>query len=228
MANILTHKTPMKFTKPSSRVLDPMETMSEVLFGLIMALSFTLTVGIVTADNIKIQTMLLAALGCNLAWGIIDAGVYLLTRVNEQGRKILSLRALRKASDSETARSLIADAMPPLLASTLSAEQMDSMWHRLRQLPVSSQRPQLTKRDGIAALGVCLLSFLSTFPIVIPFMLIGDGRLALRASNAIAIAMLFVCGYAFGHRCGLRPWATGLSMVAFGCVLVGVAIALGG
>ncbi len=182
----------------------------------------------VTADKIKIQTMLLAALGCNLAWGIIDAGVYLMTRVNERSRKSLSLRALREVSDPATARSLIADAMPPLLASVASPEQLESMWHGLRQLPDSAQRPQLTKRDGVAALGVCLLSFLSTFPIVIPFMLISDGRSALRASNTIAIAMLFVCGYAFGHRSGLKPWATGLSMVAFGCALVGVAIALGG
>jgi VIT1/CCC1 family predicted Fe2+/Mn2+ transporter len=218
----------MQLRKPLSRILDPMETISEVMFGLIMALSFTLTVGVVTADNIKIQTMLFAALGCNLAWGIIDGGVYLMTRVNERGRKILLLQALREASDSETARNLIADAMPPLLASVLPPEQLEPMWHRLRQLPDSSQRPQLTKRDAIGALSVCLLGFLSTFPIVIPFMLIADGRTALRASNVVAIAMLFVCGYAFGYRSGLRPWATGLATVAFGCVLVGVAIALGG
>jgi VIT1/CCC1 family predicted Fe2+/Mn2+ transporter len=73
-----------------------------------------------------------------------------------------------------------------------------------------------------------LLSFVSTFPIVIPFILIGDARLALRFSNAVAIAMLFVCGYAFGRCAGFRPWATGLLMVAIGAALVGVAIALGG
>jgi VIT1/CCC1 family predicted Fe2+/Mn2+ transporter len=55
-----------------------------------------------------------------------------------------------------------------------------------------------------------------------------DARLALRVSNAVAIVMLFFCGYAFGYRSGLRPWATGLSMVALGGALVGVAIALGG
>jgi VIT1/CCC1 family predicted Fe2+/Mn2+ transporter len=77
-------------------------------------------------------------------------------------------------------------------------------------------------------LGLCLLSFLSTFPIVIPFIFISDARLALRVSNAVAIVMLFCCGYAFGCRSGIRPWAAGLSMVAFGSALVGVAIAPGG
>jgi hypothetical protein len=44
----------------------------------------------------------------------------------------------------------------------------------------------------------------------------------------IMALMLFVCGYAFGRCAGFRPWATGLSMVAIGAALVGVAIALGG
>jgi hypothetical protein len=40
--------------------------------------------------------------------------------------------------------------------------------------------------------------------------------------------MLFLCGYAFGICAGLRPWAMGLSMIAIGGALVGIAIALGG
>jgi VIT1/CCC1 family predicted Fe2+/Mn2+ transporter len=76
------------------------------------------------------------------------------------------------------------------------------------------------RSDGLGAIGICLLSFLSTFPIVIPFILIGDTRLALRLSNVVAIAMLLVCGYAFGRCAGFRPWVTGLSMVALGAALV--------
>jgi VIT1/CCC1 family predicted Fe2+/Mn2+ transporter len=88
--------------------------------------------------------------------------------------------------------------------------------------------PRLTTRDGIGAIGIYLLSFLSTFPIVIPFIFVNDVRLSLRISNAVACAMLFVCGYAFGQRAGFRPWAMGLAMVAVGGALVGVAIVLGG
>jgi VIT1/CCC1 family predicted Fe2+/Mn2+ transporter len=210
------------------RVLDPIERISELLFGIIMALTFTLTVGIATADDLKVRTMLLAALGCNLAWGLIDAGVYLLTQLHHQGRKIQALRALRAAPDLATAQRLIADALPPLLASALAPDQLEAMRQRLHQMPGPPEQPRLAKRDWWGALAVCLLSFLSTFPIVIPFIFIGDARWALRASNAVAIAMLFVCGWAFGHRAGLRPWAAGLAMVAAGGAFVGVAIALGG
>jgi hypothetical protein len=40
--------------------------------------------------------------------------------------------------------------------------------------------------------------------------------------------MLFLCGFIFGRYSGFRPVAMGLSMVALGGALVGVAIALGG
>jgi hypothetical protein len=213
---------------PFKRVLDPMERISETLFGLIMALTFTCTLGVATADSIKVHTMLFGALGCNLAWGVIDAGVYLLARINDRGRKLLTLRAMREASDAETAQQIIADALPPLLASVVPLEQLELMRQKLQQLPEPSGRPRPTKRDWIGAMGLFWLSFLSTFPIVIPFVFMSDARMALRVSNAIAIGMLFFCGYAFGYRSGLRPWVAGLSLVAFGSALVGAAIALGG
>jgi hypothetical protein len=210
------------------RVLDPMERISETLFGLIMALTFICSLGVATAGDIKIQTMLIGALGCNLAWGIVDGGLYLLARINDQGRNILTLRALRQAPDPETARRVIANALPPELASVLPAEQLELMRHELQRLPEPSERPRLTRRDWIGALGLCLLSFLATFPVVIPFIFLSDARFALRVSYAIAIVMVFCCGYAFGYHSGLRPWAAGLSMVVVGSALVSVAVALGG
>jgi hypothetical protein len=213
--------------KSADRILEPMDRISEVLFGLIMALTFTLTLGVVTADTIQVRTMLLAALGCNLAWGIIDASVLLMARFNQRGRSAMQLRAMRAAADISDAHRIIAEALPPLLASALRPEQLELIRQRLLHLS-KAEGPRLTKRDWLGAIGICLLSFLSTFPIVIPFLLIGDARLALRLSNAVAIAMLFVCGYAFGRCAGFRPWTTGLSMVAIGAALVGVAIALGG
>ena len=184
--------------------------------------------GVEIGDEIKVRTMLIAALGCNLAWGIIDAGVYLITRINNESRKVATLGALRDAAGSGEARRILADALHPMLASSLSEEQLDLLRGKLRKMPGLPERARLTGRDALGALAVCLLCFLSTFPIALPFLLIDDGRTALRASNAVAVAMLFLCGYAFGYRSGLAPWTTALLMVAFGAAMVGVAIALGG
>ena len=210
------------------RVLDPMERISETLFGLIMSLTFICSLGIASAGNVNIRTMLIGALGCNLAWGIVDGGLFLLARINDRGIKLLTLRAVRQAPDTETARRVIADALPTPLASIIPPEQLELMRQKLLQSPETCARPKLMKRDWIGALGLCCVSFLSTFPVVIPFIFVSDPKLALRVSYAVAIVMLFCCGYAFGYHSGLRPWAAGLSMVAFGSALVAVAVALGG
>ena len=209
-------------------ILEPMDRIAETLFGVIMALTFTCTLGAQIGDDIKVRTMLIAALGCNLAWGIIDAGVYLITQINIESRKVTTLGALRDAADSDSARRILADALHPVLASNVSEEQLDALRGKLQQMPALPERARLTKRDVLGALAVCLLCFISTFPIALPFLLIDDGRTALRASNAVAVAMLFLCGYAFGYRSGLPPLTTALAMVAFGAAMVGVAIALGG
>src|SRR5262249_53693150 len=139
--------------KSSDRILEPMDRISEVLFGLIMALTFTLTLGVVTADRIQVRTMLLAALGSNLAWRIIAAGAFLMARFNQRGRNVMQLRAVRTAADIADAHRIIADALPPVLASALPPDQLELMRQRVLKLP-EPERPQLTKRDALGAMGI--------------------------------------------------------------------------
>jgi len=213
-------------SKWPERVLDPMDRISEVLFGLIMVLTFTCTLGVATATNIEVRAMLVGALGCNLAWGIIDGGVYLIARLSERGRAILSWRAVRDANIGDAGR-IVADALPPPVASVLDPAQLELIRQKLSQSPEPA-RPHLTRSDWLGAVGICLLSFLSTFPVVIPFLLFAEARLALRVSNAVAIAMLFLCGFMLGRYAGFRPMSMGLCVVALGGAMVAVAIALGG
>jgi VIT family len=214
--------------KASKHFLDPIDRISEVFFGLIMVLTSTGTLSVLTAGRVEIKTMIMSALGCNLAWGIIDAGMFLMGRLEERGRIRLTLFAVRQSTDPDTAKRAIIDAMPELLASALSQDDLESVRLKLLRLPEPPRRPGFTKDDWLCALGVCLLVFISTLPVVIPFLFVGNAHSALRVSNAVAIVMLFLCGYAFARCTGLRPWFTGLAMVAIGAVLVGVAIALGG
>jgi len=215
-------------TNPSERLLDPMERISEVLFGLIMVLTVTCSFSAAEADRRQVRDMLLASVGCNLAWGSIDAVFYLLSRFSERGRGILALRALRKAANLKEAKAVLCAFLPPLLASALTPTEFDLMHQRLNELPEPPSRPQLNRDDWLAACGVFLLVFLSIFPVVIPFLFVSDAKLALRISNGIAILMLFISGYAFGRHAGRRPWLTGIAMVIIGSVLVGITIGAGG
>jgi hypothetical protein len=96
------------FGRSSKRVLDPIDRVSEVLFGLIMVLTFTGSLSVAEVGRESIRTMLIGALGCNLAWGIIDGVFYLMGCLAEKGRGVLAFRAVRKATDPKKAQRLIA------------------------------------------------------------------------------------------------------------------------
>ena len=102
------------------------------------------------------------------------------------------------------------------------------MRRRLIQLPAPPERARLGKDEWLGSLGVFLIVFVSTFPVVIPFVFMQSVGPALRVSNAIAILMLFLTGYAFGSMTGRRPWLVGIAMVVLGSMLVGMTMALGG
>jgi len=212
----------------SKRVLEPNDRIAEVLFGLIMVLTFTGSLSVAEADRAEVRAMLIGALGCNLAWGLIDAVLYLMGSLSGKGTGLRMFRAVREASDPNMARHLIADALPPVVASVMEPAELETMRQRLTQLPEPPARVRLRKDDWFGALGIFLLVFVSTFPVVIPFIVMHDVGPALRVSNAIAIVLLFVLGYAFGRNAARHPWGMGISMVALGTSLVGMTIALGG
>jgi len=81
--------------------LDPDESLGEILAGLIMVLTFTLAAGVMSRGGQDgVRTLLFAAVGCNLAWGIIDAAFYLIACLTEHGRHAVLLRGVQQATDA--------------------------------------------------------------------------------------------------------------------------------
>jgi len=219
---------PDESIKSSKQVLEPHERISEVLFGLIMVLTFTGSLSVAEAGRGEVRTMLIGALGCNIAWGIIDGVLYLMGCLAEKGRDLKTYRAVRKATDPQKAQQLIAHALPSVLASVVQPAELEAMRQRLEKLPEPPERARLDGSDWWGALGVFLLVFLSTFPVTIPFIFMQSAMTAMRVSNAVAIAMLFITGVAYGRCVGRSPWVFGISMVVLGSVLVALTMALGG
>ncbi len=215
-------------TVATRRVLEPIERVSEVLFGLIMVLTFTGALSVAEAGRADVREMLIGALGCNLAWGIIDAVFYLMACLADKGRDLATFLAVRRATDQREAQRLIAGALPPLVASVLAPAELASLHQRLKELPEPPGLARLSWNDWKGGLGVLLFVFLTTFPVVLPFVFLQDVAPALRISNVIAIALLAASGAIFGRITGRSPWVAGIGMVIFGALLVAVTIALGG
>src|SRR5262245_60992529 len=141
---------------PVRGVLEPNERISEVLFGLIMALTFTGSLSVAEAGREDVRTMLIGALGCNLAWGIIDAVFYLMARLAESGSGQMTLRSVQTTNDPEIARRLISGAIPDVVAGILEPAELEQMHQRLRKLPSPPSRPWLSRSDWLGAAGVFL------------------------------------------------------------------------
>jgi hypothetical protein len=210
------------------RVLEPVERISEFLFGLIMVLTLTCTFNASGASRGSVRTLLMEALGCNVAWGMIDAFFYLLNSFGQKGHGVALLGQLRRTSDPVEARRIVADELPPLVASLLEPHEIESLRGKLTQIPESTAWPRLAEEDWLGALGVFLLVFLSLFPVVVPFIFVSNVGLALRISNGVALVLLFLAGCSFGRFTHSNPWRAGFAMVILGVAVVGVAILLGG
>jgi hypothetical protein len=217
-----------QWKKKYSTPLDPIDRLSEVIFGLIMVLTFTCSVGAATAGKEDIRTMLWGALGCNTAWGIVDACMVLMATLFERGTGLGLLHALRKSSDPNLANQIIRQSLSPLVSEYISPKAIDDLRSKLAALPDPPRKAFFAWQDIKNALLVFILVFLSTFPVTVPFIFIREPILALRVSNGIAVGLLFTTGIFLGRKTGYRPFSMGLIFAVLGAILVYMTIALGG
>ena len=208
--------------------LSTVDRINEVLFGLIMVLTFTCSISAATAGHEELSTVLWSALGCNVAWGFIDALMYLFSVLLERGETFARVRGIRSAESEAVANRTIKEMMPALLAHVITEAQLSSIAGEIRNLPEAPSKVALTLKDLRQAVAIFLIVFLSTFPVTIPFILIHQVDVAMRVSNAVALILLFLAGVYLGRQTGRNRLVTGLAFAVMGSVLVSATIALGG
>ncbi len=216
---------PSKIIPP---VLEPIDRLIEVLCGLVMVLTFTSSLSVAEAGQADVRQMLAAAIGCNLAWGIIDAIVYLMNCLARRGHDLRLWHRLRDSKDAAEIQEILRRRLPAPVAAALEPSEMMGLHRRLLEQPEPPCHPKLTRDEWLGSVGIFLLVTISTFPVVLPFLFVGDPKVALRLSNAIAVISLFFTGFYFAKHSSHRPWKFGLIVVVLGTLLTGVAMALGG
>jgi VIT1/CCC1 family predicted Fe2+/Mn2+ transporter len=216
------------FIYSSRRALEPKDRIAEILLGLIVAITYTGSLSVGDAGRDDTRRMLLGALGCNLAGGVIDGLMFLMGRLSDRGNAIRALLAVRQSADPREAHGLIAALLPPLVTATLGPAEYEAMRQKMLLMPAPPSHSRLGGKDWLGALAVLLWMFVITLPVAVPFIFMHEVSRAMRFSNAIAIVLLFLAGCAFGRITKYPAWLAGLAMVAIGCVLVFVTIMCGG
>ena len=194
-------------------------------------LTFTLTAGFAVGEGEgKARELLIAAIGCNLAWGVIDGAMYVIGSLLERSRRERDLARGRSAPDEAAAFDVIARYFENTLARFATDEERVRFYGVVREAARRKppERMRLHREDvygGFASF--CLLVF-TTIPAVIPFLLIDAPHRALRVLNVLMVALLFLVGLQWGRHAYVNRWPAGFAFLATGIVLVGIAIALGG
>lgn len=214
--------------KKTPPILDPLDRNAEILFGLFMCLTFTGTLSVATAGREDVRTMMIAAIGCNAAWGLVDGAMYILRSLVTRGRMAHVSRTVRRARTAAEGRALIADELDPLFVRAMGEEGVERMRSAVIAAPEPPARPRPQWKEVRAAIAIFCLVFFSTFPVVLPFVFIHEIQTAKRVSAAVAIVLLFACGYTWGKYAGQSPLRVGAVMVLLGLVIEAVVIALGG
>jgi hypothetical protein len=214
------------------RYLDPASRLGEILFGLIMVLTVTLTAGL-TADSGRagVRHLLVAAVSCNLAWGFIDAVMYVMDCMTERSARARLFRKVQTAVDRADALEVIRRQVEPHLQYLDRETHREAVYAAILEeasdvKPVMTTR--ITREDVHGAIACFWLVVLSCLPAAVPFLVFSSPPRALRVSNVLLIAMLFLVGQKWADYINASRLTTGLALVAIGLCLVGVAVLLGG
>jgi hypothetical protein len=211
-----------------SAVLNPVDRISEVLFGLIMVLSFTGAISASTDAREDVRELLWAALGCNVAWGLVDAIMYLMNVGIERGHSITVIKKIHASKNSDESGEILKSEISPALAGIMTTKELNELGDRLKKLPEPSKKHLITTGDVWAGVQIFLLVFLCTFPVALPFAIFENLEVAMRVSNGVALLLLFIGGFMLAGYAGFRRGLTAIAYVLIGVLLVALTVALGG
>ncbi|MCP3719955.1 VIT1/CCC1 transporter family protein [Paraburkholderia sp. CNPSo 3281] len=221
---------PAGHAEPERRapILNTVDRVCEICFGLFMALTFVGAVKAVTAGEDEGYKMFFAALGCNLAWGLADAVMYLVRTLADRGQRLKLAQTVKREQDQAVAVRVLRDALPEKLEPLVEDADLERIRARLAAALTLPPRANFVRGDFVGALGIFLLVVLGTFPVALPFLVVRDVTTALIASRVLTLVMLFIAGFALGRYTGAGATKAGIAMIALGILLTMAIIKLGG
>jgi hypothetical protein len=221
----LTHQEDVETREP---VLDTVDRVSELCFGLFMALTFVGAVSVATAGEDAGRKMLYTALGCNLAWGLVDAVMFLVRTLANRGRRLTLALTVKNEPNAATGVRALRNALSKSMKTLVADTELELIRARIVATTTLPRRPRLLLEDYIGAAGIFVIVVLSTLPVALPFVLLKDVSTALIVSRVLTLAMLFGSGIALGRHAGFGGWRAGFAMMTLGIALTMAIIALGG
>jgi VIT1/CCC1 family predicted Fe2+/Mn2+ transporter len=215
---------------PLFNVLSPSVSLAELVYGLVTALAVTNTLRYAFEGQPNANFLIvMAALGANLAWGIADGFIYLLSSTVENRRVYSDAKELRQFDD-ETARSTILADLSGTMVHTLEDHEkkiiVDTVHSSLKRSNL--HHVHLKKVDYVGAVACVLLSLTAALPIILPHLFTTDAVFANLVGNIIGLIIMFILGVIWARMVKEPLVKSGLIMFSIGLIILTVVILFGG
>lgn len=222
-----------------TRTVAPLDIVVEAIYTVLIVMTFTMAVKIlddsahagIPLDAALLSRLVVATLGCAVAWGLIDGVMYVFVSLAERAETTRLYRMIQNATSPEAGVRLAAEDLEDSIAIPLDDESRTSIEHLIVRNVAGKTPPavRLRRADVLGAVYIFLIAVVIALPVIMPLHLIPDNAfVALRISNLVALIMLFILGYKWARYTGGVPWTTGSLLAAAGLVMVMIAIPLGG
>lgn len=214
---------------PLRKYVPPSDRFAEILCGLIMLLTFTLAGGVMEMSP---DELVLGAVSCALAWGVIDGAIFMLNSLFQRGRQARLVSEVR-AMDRDQAVALLRSWFDSTYEKIISQKMREEVYNDIFDVARNSQplRPWFTRNEVYGGLGLLAIEAICSIPAILPLIILEDDMNALRISNLLLLATMAVIGY---YWAGWSGWQGAMRFViagfvlALGLLMVGVAILMGG
>ena len=213
------------------RALDPADALAEMTCGLVMMLTILCTAGwyVDGSDNPR-RTLAFAAIGCCLAWGIIDGFLYVASAVYERGHRGRLIRSVQ-ASEHGSAVDFVRGRVDEATGHLLSAQSSTAVAEELVDVAATVDPPAriTTSRGDFAPVPrAMVLNVSATILPALAILFIDDVRDALAVAKTIVVLSMFATGFLWGRTTRFGAVRSGVAMLVFGVTMVGIAVVFGG
>jgi hypothetical protein len=216
---------------PLTKYIGPTFALQEIIYGLVMALGTMSTVSIgIGLEPSSRDTLILAAVGVNITWGLADMIMYMVTKNFDRMRHQQLADAIRDDPEEDWPMEAVENELSETIVATLDPADrqriyMDIVDSESRAIARLSSLSISHLYGGVTCL---LLTVLAALPLVVPLLLISPLSLGLRVASFLAMGLLFLAGYLWAPYAGLRKERAGLVMLAVGAVITLATLVLGG
>jgi hypothetical protein len=109
---------------------------------------------------------LIAIIGCNITWSIIDGGMFMMASMLECARRARMLMAVQRATDEASGLAVVERAPEGTLASLMTEQERASVSQTVYTVArrAQPQRTKLLKVDLLGGIASCWSVILATIP----------------------------------------------------------------